>query len=436
MTLLAVACTQPAQPVQYELPQVRFPMENAVVDAVVGEAVTFEAEVVSGDKVSCAWYIDEVLEASSQSFTYTFSDPGSFQVRFEAHNGAGTVEKTYTAIVADKFSVRLSIGDSLEVSRLQLNGINVAAIVESGASVEHTWTVDGEVVCEEAFLGMKLLEARKYAVHYHGRNSVDSLDRSFTVNVLERPLEMSYSIYDESLTIKRGQEITITATAIYGGTGLQNKWTVDGTEVGTDASVTWSSSETGRFILKYTGVNGKGETASREWAISVMSAGYILDDFEGITALNSWWTLAQNSPGITLVDNPDKSGINTSDHCMMDSVAGTGGTSGYFDLKTAVIAEKGIDITKYNRIRFKVYLGKNKYYPRVQFNGTKYAPVNPPKFNGGWEELEYAFPSNFTASQTITFRPLLKEDGTNIASGAVTETNTRSVYLDDIEFVN
>lgn len=436
LAMLAVACTQPAQPVQYEIPEVRFPMENTVVDAVVGEPVTFEAEVVSGDKVSCGWYVDETLEASSQTFTYTFAKPGSFEVRFVAQNGAGKVEKSYTAIVADKFSVMLSIGDSLEVNRLQLNSVNVAAIVESGADIDHAWIVDGDTVCRESYLGMQLMEARKYAVSYHGENAIGSLERSFTVNVLERPLEMSFSVYDQAISLKKNQPISITATAIYGGTGLKHSWTVDGTEVSTDATVTWSSPSTGLFMLKYTGVNAKGETASRSWAISVVSVGYILDDFEGITALQPWWTLNQNTPGITLADNPDKSGINTSAKCMMDNVAGTGGTSGYFDLKGSVLKEKNIDITKYNGIRLKVHLGRNAYYPRIQVGGTKYAPVNPPKFNNTWEELEFSFPNNFTEGATITFRPLLKQDGNNIASGAVTDTNTRTVYLDDIEFIN
>lgn len=436
LCLLLAGCTQQAEPVQYDRPVVNFPMENEIVDAVVGEPVTFKAELVGGEKVTTTWSIDDRIESSAQEFTYVFSAPGSYIVKFTARNGSGIIEREYTAIVADAFNVVLSVGDSLEVTRTQLSRINVAAIVKSGAEIEHQWFLDGELKGEEAFFGEYLAEARPYKVKYHGENAVGSFEREFTVNVKERPLQMSYSIYDDALSIKKNQTITITATALYGGTGLQSTWLVDGEKVGSENSITWSSPVGGLFTLRYEGVNAKGETASREWKITVVSLGFMLDDFESGSALASWWTLAQNTPGIELVDNPDPSGINTSKKCMKDSVTGTGSTSGYFDLKGSVIKAQGIDMTQYNAIRIKVYLGKNKYYPRIQVGGTKYAPVKAPKFNGGWEELEFQFPSNFTAEQTITFRPLLKEDGSNIASGAVTDTNTRCVYIDDIEFLN
>ena len=434
--LLAAACTQQAEPVAYDAPQVEFPMENSVVDAVVGEPVTFEARLVSGDRVSCAWYIDDLMESSAQSFTYTFTEPGSYDVRFEASNGGGSVERSYTAIVTDAFEVVLSVGDSLEVSRRQLDRINVAAIVKKGSDIVHRWTVNGVEAGSEAYLDYTLNETGKIAVAYHGENSVGSFDKSFSVSIVERPLEMSYSIYDQTISVKKNQPVSITATAIYGGTGLVHSWYVDGVLKSSDATLTWTPVTGGLFLIKYEGVNAKGETAGRTWSVSVVSQGYVLDDFETGSSLASWWTLGQNSPGIELVDNPDKSGINTSDHCMKDNVAGTGGTSGYFDLKGKDITASGIDITQYNGIRIKVWLDKNPYYPRIQVNGTKYAPVSAPKFNGGWEELEFQFPSNFTSEQVITFRPMLKEDGNSISSGAVSDTNTRTVYIDDIEFLN
>ena len=49
--------------------------------------------------------------------------------------------------------------------------------------------------------------------------------------------------------------------------------------------------------------------------------------------------------------------------------------------------------------------------------------------------LEYRFGANLDATKNLTFRPLLKENGNNIDKGPVTETNTRTVYIDDIEFL-
>ena len=92
-------------------------------------------------------------------------------------------------------------------------------------------------------------------------------------------------------------------------------------------------------------------------------------------------------------------------------------------------------MTKYTGIRFKIYLGKNKYYPRVEYAGTKYASVSKPQFKDEWEVLEYRFGANLDATKNLTFRPLLKENGNNIDKGPVTETNTRTVYIDDIEFL-
>lgn len=435
-SLLLTSCNNEPQPVSYAAPVVYFPMENDVVDATVGTPVTFEVKLVEGEKVSLGWYVDDVLESSNEVFTHTFTTPGSFTVRFVAKNGSATVERSYTAIVADTFDVVLSVGDSLKVNRMQLAAANVAAIVNAGSNITHMWKIDGELAGEEAYLGVILPDAREYLVSYHGENEQGSLDRTFTIVGLERPLEMSYSIRDDAFSIKKGEQVSITATPIYGGTGLQHSWKVDGVEVSTTDTITWSSNVGGLFTITYDGVNAKGETASKKWLVTVVQLGYMLDDFETGDVLKAWWTLKQNTPGIELVDNPDQSGINKSKKCIKDSVTGTGGTSGYFDLKGSEIKKAGIDMTQYNSIRLKVHLGKNPYYPRIQVGGTKYAPVTPPKFNNEWEELLFQFPANFTAEQTITFRPLLKQDGNNIPSGPVTDTNTRTVYIDDIEFLN
>lgn len=442
--LVLFSCREQAAPVEYDTPVVNFPSEETVVDAVVGQAVTFKAEIISGYKVSCTWSIDGVVEAASENFTYIFSEPGSYDVAFEAHNGGGKVERHYTAIVTDDFKMHLSVLDSAEITRLQLSNLNVAAIVDVGSDVEHSWTLvpsepvgsEPLLIGEDAFCGYFLENTGHYVVSYTGSNSSGSYSRSFAVNVVERPLELSYSIYDDAFSVSKGEKVSISVTALFGGTGLTHKWTVNGEDAGAGDTLDWSADEGGLYVIEYHGENARGETAGRSWSVTVISLEFMFDDFEEGDKLQSWWTLAQNTPGIELVDNPDRSGINTSAKCMKDSVTGTGGTSGYFDLKGAQIKKAGIDLTKYNTIRMKVYLGKNRYYPRIQFNGTKYPPVNPPKFTGGWEELVFKFPDKFSEEQNFTFRPLLQENGSNIASGAVTETNTRCVYIDDIEFLD
>ena len=63
-----LACGQEvAEPVKYKAPEVNFTMSSDDVYAKVGETVSFSAQVVSGDKVSTGWYIDDVLTSGSQS---------------------------------------------------------------------------------------------------------------------------------------------------------------------------------------------------------------------------------------------------------------------------------------------------------------------------------------------------------------------------------
>ena len=280
-----------------------------------------------------------------------------------------------------------------------------------------------------------LPEARVYTVAYAGTNAAGTFRKSFEVQATERPLEIGFSNNDETIACKDGAVVEIIATVKYGGTGVQHEWKVDGETVSTDAVFSRAFDGKGPYTIAYHAVNSKQETVDRTWTVTMVPSGALFEHFEDYTELPKWWTLKQNDPGIQLADNPKPEGINTSAKVLSDKVNGTGGTSGYFDLKLKDIPADKIDVTKYTGIRFKIYLGKNKYYPRVQYNDTRHQPVTKPQFRDEWEVLEYRFGANLDPTKTITFRPMLKEDGSNIASGAVTETNTRTVYIDDIEFL-
>ena len=426
------------QPVQYKAPEVEFTMPSEVIDAKVGDPVPFSAKVVAGDKVSTGWYINDVLTSSSQSFKYVFEEAGRYTVRFEARNGAGVVSREYTVNVSDILSIALSTGDSTRVVRLQLEYLKIAAVVDYGKDVEHEWSVDGEVLCNEAFFGtFRLAEARVYNVHYRGSNASGSFSKDVEISVIERPLEIEFSNTDEIIAMLAGRTLSITATALFGGTGLQQTWYLDGEPAGTAAVFSHYFSAGGEYSLRYEAVNAKGETVTRNWKVNVTSTGRLFDDFEA-DAIGSWFNLGENQPGIELVENPHKDGINTSDKCLRDKVYGSGGTSGYFTLKAPkMLSDKGFDVSEFSGIRFLVYLGKNKYYPRVDFGGTKYPSITPPKFNGEWELLEYKLPEGTTFDNTknIVFRMMLNEAGSNISGGNVdAEENNRTVYIDHIEF--
>ena len=426
------------QPVQYKAPEVEFTMPSEVIDAKVGDPVPFSAKVVAGDKVSTGWYINDVLTSSSQSFKYVFEEAGRYTVRFEARNGAGVVSREYTVNVSDILSIALSTGDSTRVVRLQLEYLKIAAVVDYGKDVKHEWSVDGEVLCNEAFFGtFRLAEARVYNVHYRGSNASGSFSKDVEISVIERPLEIEFSNTDEIIAMLAGRTLSITATALFGGTGLQQTWYLDGEPAGTAAVFSHYFSAGGEYSLRYEAVNAKGETVTRNWKVNVTSTGRLFDDFEA-DAIGSWFNLGENQPGIELVENPHKDGINTSDKCLRDKVYGSGGTSGYFTLKAPkMLSDKGFDVSEFSGIRFLVYLGKNKYYPRVDYGGTKYPSITPPKFNGEWELLEYKLPEGTTFDNTknLVFRMMLNEAGSNISGGNVdAEENNRTVYIDDIEF--
>ncbi|MBQ9310247.1 MAG: PKD domain-containing protein [Bacteroidales bacterium] len=425
-----------AEPVKYTAPEVSFATDPGTVSAVVGETVRIAAKVTSGDKVTTAWYIDGVLVSSSQEFEYVFDAPGSYAVRFEARNGAGVVERDYTVTVSDRLSIRLSVGDSTAISRLQLSKLLVAAIVESGSDVEHEWKVDGVVEGTEAFFGSyELTAARDYVVSYKGSNAAGSFEKSFTVTATERPLQIGFSVTDELTALLTGAPFTITATVLFGGTGLVQSWYLNGELVSSTDTFSNTFYAAGDYTVRYEAENAKGESVSRSWTVSVTATGDIMDNFESGT-IGSWFNTGENQPGIQIADNPLKDAVNSSDKCLSDEVAGSGSTSGYFTLKgPQILSGLGMDISKYSGIRFKVYFNGNQYYPRVDYGGTKYPSVTPPKFDGGWEVLEYRLPegTKFNSSSNIQFRMMYNEAGSNI-SGRDDATNNRKVYIDDIEF--
>ena len=439
--VLLWGCEETVEPLHHTAPQVTFPVGESSMTATVGEEVEFRANVEEGDRLTCSWYVGETLEASTPSFTYVFRTPGTFDVRFEARNGAGSVSKTYEVTVSDVLEMYLSVGDSTRIKRLQLDNLKVMAIVTAGSNVQHEWTVDGQKASTEAYFDTFVLaDAKVYTVAYRGTNAAGEFTKSFEVEVLERPLEVEFSNTDAVISCKSGETVTIDATVTFGGTGVQHEWKVDGAPVSTESHFSYTFTGEGPYTIDYRAENAKGETVTRQWTVNIQASGLLLDDFES-GSLTPWWRTKENDPGITVEDNPKPDAVNSSAKVMRDRVNGDNSTSGYFTLETSKIFDgKGIDISKCTGIRFKIYLGKKKYYPRVDIGGTKYAPVTEPQFKDEWEVLEYRFPFNLDPTKIIQIRPLLQQNGSNISKGAevIVDNNDnkyREVYIDDIEFL-
>lgn len=442
---VAAGCVPEAEPIVNEAPRINYPMTEESITATVGQPVDFKVEIVAGDRLNCGWYVNGVLEASTASFTYVFDEPGDYEVRFEARNGSGSSSRTYKVSVSDKLEMYLSCADMLKIEdgttieRVQDDFLKVTAVVVAGAGVKHSWTVTDAggtqvATSDQAYFDtFQLTDITTYTVAYSGSNTVGEYKLTFKVKVNDKPLNVEFSVPEGNASATEGQEFRIETDVISGADGLKHSWSLDGEEVSQAEDFVHIFDASGTHTISYTGVNAKNETVEASWTVEVASAGTLLDDFEG--TIKSWWTLGENDPGISVEDNPDKSGINTSDKVLIDKVNGSGGTSGYFTLKTNMIsAESGINVSEFTGIRFKIYLGNNKYYPRMDIGGTKYTPVTAPQFAGEWEILEYRFDFNFDPAKNIIFRLMLDEDGKNI-SGSDPDTNTRTVYIDDIEFL-
>lgn len=461
-------CEEDVTPLQHTAPQVTFPVQETSLTAVVGDPVEFRADIESGDKLTCGWYVDGTLEASTAEMTYTFSAPGDYEVRFEARNGAGKVEKSYAVKVADVLKMHLSVGDSTRIVRRQLDVLKVMAVVDAGSDVVHEWKVDGEVKSDKAYFDtFDLPEAKVYTVAYAGTNAAGTFRKSFEVQATERPLEIEFSKADGStLRSAAGDEVVITATVKGGATGLVHAWKVGGDAVSATAEFRHTFDAAGTYAVTYEGVNAKGEKKNASWTVEVSedAVGYMFENFESRDALPGHFINGNAAiEGTTLQENPYKTAVNPSNKVLRDLLLKESGTSGYFDMGFSHLTDR----SKYRAIRVKVYLGKNLYYPRMQINVLPDGKKNklPSKINGqpftssmkeadwkaliktddwnvfvydlidcGYQNADGSAVTNFGDITAVQFRPLSNFTGGSM-SGRDEETNNRTVYYDDFEFL-
>jgi len=271
-----------------------------------------------------------------------------------------------------------------------------------------------------------LSDTKPVTVSYKGTNAVGSYSKDLTVEVIERPLEISFSNRDDNINLTKGDVLSITATALFGGgAGVSHTWKIDGKVISTSSELNYTLNETGSFTLTYFASNPKGETVERTWTLYVLSGGYIFADFEDGVKPSTFTTT--NTPGLTVIDNPYKTGSNTSSKVLKDAVQGTSGTSGFFDIDVSKIP----DVSQYTGLRLKIYrVAGNNYFPHIKFGsaGNNIAPINMPSKFDEWETIEFRFDkSTYTKHQ---LRPLSDQTGANI-----TTVGDRTILMDDFELV-
>lgn len=185
---------------------------------------------------------------------------------------------------------------------------------------------------------------------------------------------------------------------------------------------------------------------------------FVFDGYESGAAISSD-DYTGNTGALAVIENPVKTAANGSNYVMKNDMSeSSGSTSGYIQVKTA--SNNGY--TKfpssvrgnYDKIRIKMYLGTNAYYPRVRRGSD--AAVRPALLNGvaitdqasweaavktdDWNILEWNISqlvsgwTSLSNMQTIEFRPFVNWDGSNTSDFDET-TNNRLIYVDDISFV-
>ena len=537
------------------MPQVTFPVTESAVSAYVDDAVRFEAVIESPGPLSCNWFVDGKLMASTASMTYVFRAKGSYDVHFEASNTVGKVEKDYsvtvegsplgiefsneeetisclpgeevlitaTVVAGDKDVVHeWKVGgdvvsstaefkhtfdrmgsytvtyrgvnaDEVSVNRewtvtvdelpleiefsvtdatipcVQGSEVAITATVKNGGTgIVHEWKVGDDVASETAEFKRKFDEEGAFTVTYKGKNGKgEEKSSSWTVQVEEKPLEIEFSKAEGTLKNVMGEELAITATVKGGATGLVHEWKVGSDVVSATAEFSHTFDATGTFTVTYKGKNAKGEEKTASWTVEVSEGaeGYMFENFETLSSLASDYIKEGNKGSLSIVSNPYPTTANPSGKVLkVDMSATTTGTSAFFD----VYLDKklsGAERVKYKAIRIRIYLGKNEYYPRMLIpktpeGGSGQPNKMPCKINGqafannnasaaewkklvktdDWNEFVYDLEgcgygfSNCSEFNQVQFRPLVNMSAGGM-SGFDAETNNRTVYYDDIEFL-
>ena len=405
-----VACNNEPEAVVYKEPVATFSIESDQLTSTVGDNFELTAYPQPEGKVYSKWYIDNVLESSTATLSYQFATPGTKKVRYVAKNGAGEFSKEFTVEVSDILKVNLSIGDVSLIELKQFEELKVIALVSGGSSIAHKWEIDGVVVSTERILeGFMLNELKTYHVKYTATNSAGTFVKEFDVKTLDRPLEITFSNMSTTIRKTQGELLEITANVLYGATGAVHDWKVNGTTVSTTKTLSYQCSENGTFEITYKCVNELNETVTHSWTLEVTDGTWMIATFENNSYDNIRFTAADIT--LSVIENPKKTGINTSNYCFQQFIPGNAGTSGIIWLNFTE------NISAYGGIKFKYYKYTADRKVQVDMNNSS-TSATPVVDNGvpkdgstaspeTWVEVEFRFPKSYTDPlQRLTLRVL------------------------------
>ena len=465
-------CTAPEETAQEPAvsPVVEFAYPEEGISAVVEAPVTFEADITSSGPVECFWAIDDEKIGSTPTVTWTFMETGEYTLHFEAFNEAGTFGKDFAVKVTGiDLVVEFSPEPDTPIGIVMNETITVTATPVSGnRDVVHSWKIGDKEVSTDAVLSYAFDEAGEYTLTYTGTNHYGlTATASWPVSVDELPLEVEFSENGPRINIQAGGSVEIIATAVNGGSGLVHSWSIDGEKVSEEAEFKRTFADKGVFTLTYSGRNTKGETASGRWVVGVDA--FLYDDFEAGTVIFPEGYDGNKNANVfvcSIVDNPYPTDANPSDKVLVDDLSwNNGGTSGYVTIKIDADGDiiSWADRKQYTKIAMKVYLGTNDYYPYLQIDLAPTPKSLPSEINGepfdaknpdadAWKQLvktddwnmfvydlvngnyKDAF-ADVSEFGQIQFRPLSTIDGSSAPAAIDPVTNTKKVWIDDIQFI-
>ena len=472
MSVSMTYCTAPEETAQEPAvpPVVEFAYPEEGISAVVEAPVTFEADITSSGPVECFWAIDDEKIGSTPRVTWTFMETGEYTLHFEAFNEAGTFGKDFAVKVTGvDLVVEFSPEPDTPIGIVMNETITVTATPVSGnRDVVHSWKIGDKEVSTEAVLSYAFDEAGEFTLTYTGTNHYGlTTTASWPVSVDELPLEVEFSENGPRINIQAGGSVEIIATAVNGGSGLVHSWSIDGEKVSEEAEFKRTFADKGVFTLTYSGRNTKGETASGRWVVGVDA--FLYDDFEAGTVIFPEGYDGNKNANVfvcSIVDNPYPTDANPSDKVLVDDLSwNNGGTSGYVTIKIDADGEiiSWADRKQYTKIAMKVYLGTNDYYPYLQIDLAPTPKSLPSEINGepfdaknpdaaAWKRLvktddwnvfvydlvngnyKDAF-ADVSEFGQIQFRPLSAIDGSSAPAAIDPVTNTKKVWIDDIQFI-
>ena len=459
--LFVQACAEPSEETRLEAPVVSYAIEDEDFAVLVGETVTFEAEITNSVVAVCHWYVDGVRQAEALAFSWPFDALGTYQVSFVAENEAGKTERTYIVTVnGEPLDVTYSLEETL-VYTLIGDPLQIDVTVTGGdKGTVHEWKLEGEVVSETTSFARIFDTPGVYTLVYHGENEDGmSASRTWTVNVEERPLEVTWMPSASEISVYAGHDVTVTAAVVNGASGLVQTWRLEGELVSETASFTKTFDTPGTYTLTYLAVNAKEETVTMTWTIMVTEKpefqGFMFEDYEDMTEIPAYYT--GNANALSIVDNPYPSAVNPSAKVLKDDLTSySTPTSGYVQInftdskKFYQAAREG-----YSTLHVKIYASTNDIYVHMQelvnnrrrlpskVNGQPFDAKNPDaalwkslfKANA-WNELEFNLTdcgyshTTFRDIQKLQLRPLSDIDGEYV----VIDKKFMIVYFDDISF--